>query len=298
MSRPILWVFLADLWWGISALFWRELDTVVSIDQLGWRVATGFSLLVLYWIVRRQHPAPEGISWRHVRYALGGGLFIFTNWAVFLWAIANEQAVDASLGYFLAPVISAGLAVAILGERLRPLQLIAVVIALVGIVWMFAIQGGVPWVALVLGFSFGFYGLLRKVGPWEAINGLTAEMGVVVPIALAILISRFAAGNDIAGDASLRTWILIILTGFITAVPLVLFARAARAAPLVVVGLMQYVVPIAQFIVGWWALGESVPLDRLIGFTIVWVALVLVVADELRSQRLQRPVDRLSPSLN
>lgn len=298
MSRPILWVFLADLWWGVSALFWRELDTVVPIDQLGWRVTTGFGLLVLFWILRRQNPAPEGVSGRHIRYAFGGGLFIFTNWAVFLWAIANEQAVDASLGYFLAPVISAGLAVAILGERLRPLQLVAVLIALVGIVWMFAIQGGVPWVALVLGFSFGFYGLLRKVGPWEAINGLTAEMGVVVPIALAILISRFAAGDDVAGDGSPRTWILIILTGFITAVPLVLFARAARAAPLVVVGLMQYVVPIAQFIVGWWALGESVPRDRLIGFAIVWVALVLVVADELRTQRLQRPVDGLQPSLN
>ncbi|NNC78932.1 MAG: EamA family transporter RarD [Acidimicrobiales bacterium] len=298
MRRPILWVFVADLWWGVSALFWRELDTVAPIDQLGWRVTTGFGLLALFWLLRRRHPLPGGLTKRHVLYAIGGAAFIFSNWAVFLWAIANEQAVDAALGYFLAPVIQVALAVGVLREVMRPAQKLAVIIATAGIVWMVTIQGGLPWVALVLAGSFGCYGLLRKMGPWDAVNGLTAEMGIVAPLTILLLVVRSGAGNEIAGDASLFTWALIVLTGFITAVPLILFAGAARAAPLVVVGLMQYVVPIAQFIVGWWILGESVPLNRLIGFAIVWAALVLVVFDELRNQRLQRPVDRVEPSFS
>ena len=167
--------------------------------------------------------------------------------------------------------------------------------ACVGLVWLFVRQGGVPWVALALGVSFGIYGLTRKLGPWEALDGLTAEMAIVAPIGLGLLVVRVADGVEVAGDGTLETWLLISVAGIATVVPLILFANAARKAPLVVVGLLQYVIPVAQFLVGWQVLGESVTLGRLVGFAFIWVALALVAFDQIASS--QRPVDRIQTGL-
>ena len=280
-QRAILWVVAADLWWGLSALYWRELASVAPIDQLGWRVSTGFVLMALYAGFRRRS-AFRNLTLRHLGYGLAGAVMIFTNWAVFLWALDNDQAVDAALGYFLAPLVAVALAVRVLGERLRPFQAIALGLATVGMVWLFTGQGRVPWVAVAPGLSFGFYGLVRKQGPWGPVDGLAVEMGCSAPITIGLLLWRWSAGEAVQGDGDLRTWGLIALTGVVTSVPLILFAAAARSAPLVVVGLMQYVIPIAQFLVGWLALGESVPQGRLLGFVWIWAALAFVVTDELR----------------
>ena len=294
MSRPILVVVVADLWWGLSAIFWNELDSVDPIDQLGWRIVLGLAGLAGVWTYRRRWPLGDFTA-RHLVYGGAAAACVFMNWTFFLWAVANEQALEAALGYFLMPIVSTVLAITVLGERPRLLQGVAMVLAAAGMIWMFVRQGGVPWVAVVLGLTFAVYGLVRKQGPWEALDGLTFEMTLAVPVGLTLLLVRFGTGEPVAGDASPTTWLLISLTGLVTVVPLVLFAYAARRAPLIVVGLLQYVVPITQFLVGWQILGESVSAGRLVGFAFIWAALVLVVADQIRSQR---PVDRLAPGLD
>lgn len=294
MSRPVLVVIVADLWWGLSAIYWNELDTVDPIDQLGWRVVLGLVMLGMIWGYRRRLPLRR-VTARHVAYGTAAGACVFVNWTFFLWAVANEQALEAALGYFLMPIISTVLAITVLGERPRRLQTSAVLVAAVGMIWMFVRQGGVPWVAVVLGSTFAAYGLLRKQGPWEAVEGLTFEMALAAPIGAVLLLVRSGAGESVAGDGSAVTLALISLTGVVTVVPLILFAYAARRAPLLVVGLLQYVVPITQFLVGWLVLDESVTTGRLLGFALIWAALVLVIADQIRSQR---PVDRLAPGLD
>ena len=294
MSRPVLVVIVADLWWGLSAIFWNELDTVDPIDQLGWRVVLGIATLGLVWGLRRRRPLRR-LSARHIGYGAAAGACVFLNWTFFLWAVANEQVLEAALGYFLMPIVSTVLAITILGERPRRLQAGAVIVAAVGMAWMFVRHGGVPWVAVVLGLTFAAYSLLRKQGPWEAVEGLTFEMTLAAPIGAVLLVARFGAGESVVGDGSATTLALVSLTGVVTVVPLALFAYAARRAPLLVVGLLQYVVPITQFLVGWRVLGESVTTGRLVGFGLIWAALVLVIADQVASQR---PVDRIAPGLD
>lgn len=280
MRRPSFLVILAYLWWGVSAIFWTELASVPAVHQLGWRITMGIAVLGLLWLIRRQFPF-RNLSRRHVLYGVAGSIMISTNWAVFLWALANERAVEASLGYFLMPLFSVALGVVVLGESLRNLQRIAIVLATIGIGWILIRQGGLPWVALILGVSFALYGLVRKQGPWGAIDGLTVEMGIVAPVAIASLIVASQQAEAVSGDGTLWTWFLILCTGVATVVPLVLFASAAREVSLTVVGLLAYLNPISQFLVGWLYLGESIGTDRLVGFLFTWAALMLVVLDEL-----------------
>lgn len=285
MQRPILLVLLADLWWGISALYWRELDSIAPADQLAWRILFGIVVLGAWWLFRGAWPFAD-MTTRKWRYGLAGTVCITLNWAVFLWAVSNDQAVEAALGYFLSPIVSVVLAVVLLGERLDRLQQAAVVLAAGGMVWLFALQGGVPWAALVLGVSFAIYGYVRKTGPWDAVDGLTMEMAAVVPVAAAFLVIRGAeSATSIGGDDRAITWVLLSFAGVATAVPLILFANAARKAPLAVVGLLQYIVPVAQFLVGWLVFAESVPAARFVGFGLVWAALGCVILNELGRQR-------------
>jgi len=288
--RATLLVCLAYCWWGCSALFWRELESVSSVDQLSFRVTTGFGYLSLIWLYWRRNPL-RSLTLAHVGYGLVATVCIGANWISFLWAVSNEKAVEASLGYFLMPLFAVALGVGLLGERLRRLQGVALVLALVGIVWTLVVVGSVPWIALSLGASFAVYGWARKQGPWQAVDGLTFETMLLTPFVLVMLGWRAAGDVNVVGEAANGSvWVgaMIALTGVVTIVPLLLFATAAKQVPLTVVGLLAYINPILQFVVGWQILGEDVSTGRLLGFAWIWAALVLVVLDELR---LKGPVD-------
>ncbi len=296
MQRPILLVLLADLWWGISALYWRELDSIDPVDQLAWRILLGVAVLGGWWASRRRWPF-RGMTRRKWVYGLLGTVCITMNWAVFLWAVSNDQAVGAALGYFLSPVLSVVIAVVALGERLDRLQQAAVALAAGGLVWLVVLQGGVPAVALALGVSFAIYGYVRKTGPWDAVDGLTMEMAAVAPFAAVFLLIRgIDTSVSVGGDDRAITWLLLSFAGLATAMPLILFANAARKAPLAVVGLLQYVVPVAQFLVGWLVFAESVPATRFVGFGLVWAALACVIVNELQQQRRIRATNRSAPA--
>lgn len=308
--RATAQVSFAYLWWGGSALFWNELSSVSPLDQLSFRVLTAFIYLAIaVWLVRNRRNAvgsalsnslprnPERTS-RHVLYGVGAALSISGNWALFLWAVSNGQAVEAALGYFLMPILSAGLGVGLLGERLRRLQVGALLLSTVGIVWTVVVIGRLPWVAILVGVTFAIYGLLRKQGPWDAVSGLTFETGLLAPFALVVIAIRSLSGEAVLGDGSALTILLLALTGVVTAIPLLAFASAARRVSLTVVGLLQYINPTLQFLVGWQLLGEQVSSARLAGFAWIWVALILIVVDELSANRgdLQGPVDGRTPT--
>ena len=285
--RATVLVCLAYTWWGCSAIFWRELGSVAPVDQLSFRVITGFSYLAVVWMVRRHNPI-VGLTKQHLTYGLAACALIAANWIVFLWAVDNGRAVEAALGYFLMPLFSVALGVGLLGERLRVLQKAALALAVVGIVWTLVVVGTVPWVALILGASFAVYGWARKQGPWNAVDGLTFETMLLVPFLLPLLLWRGAGDVAVTGDGSWATLLLIAATGLVTIVPFLLFASAARQVSLTVVGLLQYINPTLQFLVGWQVLGEPVSTSRLLGFAWIWAALGLVIVDELGSKR---PVD-------
>ena len=278
--RAVIFVILAYSWWGLSAIFWRALDTVAPLDQLGFRVGFGALYLLVWAAVRRTRPFSQLTS-RHIAFGALSAVLIATNWAVFLWAIDNDQAVEAALGYFLMPLMSVAIGVLALGERLSLNQRIALGLASVGLVWTFVVVGAVPWVALALGSSFAVYGWARKVGPWNSVDGLTFEMSLVGPIVVGLVLWRAGSGTDVVGDGEATTMLLIIATGLVTIVPLLLFASAARAVSLTAVGLLQYINPTLQFLVGWQLFGEEVSAARLLGFAWIWLALVFVVCGEL-----------------
>ncbi len=291
--KATLLVAAAYCWWGFSPVFWRELDSVAPLDQLSWRVALGLAYLAAVWIWRRSNPL-GGLTRRHVTYGTFAALMIAANWGAFLWAVDNDQTNEAALGYFLMPLLAVALGVWLLGERLRPLQTVALVFGAIGMLWTLTVVGSVPWVACVLGVSFSLYGFAKKQGPWEVVDGLTFEMLVIAPVFILFLSVRgLGESHTIDGDGSLATIALIALTGLVTVVPLLLFAAAAKKVSLTVVGLLQYLNPVLQFLVGWQLFGEDVSPGRLFGFAWIWAALACVAADEVRSKR---PVDGSEPS--
>lgn len=290
--RATLLVAAAYVWWGLSPVFWRQLDSVEPLDQISWRVSLGLAYLLLVASWRRSNPL-RFLTRQHIGYGIFAAIAIASNWAGFLWAVDNDQTVEAALGYFLMPLFSVALGVGLLGERLRSLQTSALLFATIGMCWTVYVVGSVPWVALVLGVSFAGYGWARKRGPWDSIDGLTFELLLIAPIFVVVLMVRTAGDHNVSGDGSVVTWILIACTGLVTIVPLLLFASAARRVSLTVVGLFQYINPVLQFLIGWQLFGEDVGASRLVGFAFIWIALVLVVADEFRSKG---PIDGLEAS--
>ena len=218
------------------------------------------------------------------------GLLIYVNWQVFLIGILTGHVIEGSLGYFINPIVTVLLGVLVLHERLRPAQWAAIAIAVVAVVVIIVAHGTFPWIALTLAASFGAYGLVKKqIGPKvDAISGLTLESLWLTPIALVQLIVVANTTGLVFGTQGAGHTVLVTLAGVITAVPLLLFAAGARRAPLVVIGLLQFVAPIMQFLTGWWMLGEPMPLERWIGFGLVWVALIVLMVDSIASARGSR----------
>jgi chloramphenicol-sensitive protein RarD len=220
---------------------------------------------------------------------VGAAVLLATNWGVFLWAVTNDHVVEASLGYFINPLVSVALGVIVLRERLRPAQWAAVAIAGIGVLGMALRVGAVPWISLTLAFSFGVYGLLKK-NPAAAppLVGLFGEVAVLV---LPALVLAAASGTGMPGVAlTAPVWGFLVLTGVITVVPLVLFGAAAQRIALSTVGLLQYIAPSLQLVVGITVLGEHMTTDRLIGFVLVWIALALSTLDSMRRGRGPTPV--------
>ncbi|MET1053430.1 MAG: EamA family transporter RarD [Mycetocola sp.] len=215
------------------------------------------------------------------------GVLIFVNWQTYVYGVLSGQVVEAALGYFINPIVTVFLGVFFLRERLRLFQWISVSLSIVAVIVLAIGAHGVPWIALILAFSFGFYGYIKKrVGPRvDAVAGLTLETLWLLPVAAVQLVIVALTTGLTIGTVSVWHTVLLIGTGVVTAVPLLFFAAASRRLPLVWMGFIQFFAPVIQFIVGVVILHEEMPLERWIGFGLVWVALVILTADMAVSAR-------------
>lgn len=282
---------LAYVLWGLFPLYWGFLEPATPTEVLAVRVVFSLaSLLILVTVVGQ---------WANVRAVLAdsrrrailavAAVVVSVNWGVFIWAVANEHVVDASLGYFINPLVSVALGVAILRERLRGLQWLAVAIASVGVLYATVSLGRPPWIALVLASSFGFYGLAKKLAGVDAIASLTVELLVIFGFAVAYL-ALLGTRDELAfGSYGWAHTLLMIGAGPVTAAPLLFFGFAAHRVPLSVLGPLQYVAPSLQLVIGVWVFGEVMTGERWLAFAVVWVALVVFTADALRHSRQGQP---------
>lgn len=289
-----LYAFTAYLLWGFLPLYFLLLAPTGPFELVAWRILLSlifcaFLLTVLRgWrrllaVVRR----PRLLLWTGV-----AGALIYVNWQVYILATLSGHVIEASLGYFMNPIVTVVLGVVVLRERLRVVQWIAVGIAVAAVAVIVVGYGDFPWIALTLAFTFGIYGLVKKrLGPSvDAVSGLTLESAWLVPVATVILIVVGSTSGLTMGAAGPWHAVLLSLAGVITAVPLLLFAAGARRIPLTVVGLLQFIAPILQFIIGAWLLGEPMPLERWIGFALVWLALIGLSVDSVLFARRARGV--------
>ncbi len=209
------------------------------------------------------------------------------NWGTYIYGVNSEQVVETSLGYFVNPLVTVLLGVVVLGERLRPAQWAAVGVAAVAVVVLAAGYGRPPWIALTLAFSFGSYGLLKKKADVGAVEGLAVETAVLFLPALALLVVLEVSGEGSLGGQGVAHPLLMAGSGVVTAIPLLCFGAAATRVPLTTLGLLQYLAPTMQFLLGVVLFDEAMPAERLVGFSLVWVALAIFTTDTVANARRQ-----------
>lgn len=277
----------AFLLWGIFPLYWKLLAGVPALEVVAHRTSWGFATVAL-WVTWRGRWAVARAAAARARTLLAlvaAAVLIGFNWLLFIWAVAHEHVVEASLGYYVNPLLSVVLGVLVLGERLSRAQLVALALAGTGVTVLTLGYGRFPWIALSLALSFALYGLVRKTVAADAVTGLLWETGILAPAALAWLLFLGARGQGSFARAPVLTSALLALAGPVTVVPLVLFAKGARALPLSTVGLFQYLAPSLQFLLAVAVFREPFTRAHLVTFACIWSALALLSADLRRRLR-------------
>lgn len=298
MSSGILYGLSAYVLWGLFPLFFKQLQAATALEVVLHRMVWSlvFVLIVLAVLRRfawlgdvRRSPALLG------KFAVSA-LLLAANWLSYIWAVNNGHVLDASLGYFILPLINVALGFAFLHERPRKAQWAAFALAASGVLWMAVQSGHVPWLALLIAMTFGFYGLMRKTATLGALEGMSLETMLLAPLALVALLwgglGMGAAGPSSAAGAlgpwpahDAHTWLFFVLSGPVTAIPLLLFAAGARRVPLSTMGFLQYITPSILALMGVFLYGETFAGPRAVGFVLIWVALALYTAEGLWAGR-------------
>ncbi|NBR76597.1 MAG: EamA family transporter RarD [Actinobacteria bacterium] len=283
-SRGTLSGMSAYLLWGVLTAYWKLLDDFGAFELIGWRVVTAVVLLLALVAVQGKVRAVMGALRNPamlLRVSLAAVLLAI-NWTLYVWAVVNEHVIETALGYFIAPLLTSLLGVAVLREPLRMLQKVAIGFAAASVAVMTLAYGRPPLIALAIAASWGFYGLLKKQVSLGPVESLTAETIVLSVPAMALVAWSFTLDSGIAATASATEWVLVLLTGLITAVPLLLFAHSALRLPLTMIGPLQYIVPVINFLLGWLAYNEDLQPSRVVGFVLVWIGLGLTLVDTTR----------------
>lgn len=280
----------AYLLWGLFPLYFPLLEPAGGVEIVAHRIVWSLVFIALLLSVLRGWPqVRRALADRRTLGVLAGAAVLITgNWLTFVIAVNSDHVVDTSLGYFINPLVSVLLGVVVLGERLRGLQWAAVVTAAVAVLVLTVDSGRAPWIALLLAGTFGAYGLLKKLVRVEAAPGLFVETLLLVVPALVVLVVLQVRGASSLGEAGAGHVLLLATSGIATAVPLLLFAASTRRIPLSTVGLLQYVTPLMHLAIGVFVNGEPMPPARVVGFAVVWAALVLFTVDSLRAGRAAR----------
>ncbi|HEY5224374.1 MAG TPA: EamA family transporter RarD [Microbacteriaceae bacterium] len=288
----LIYAITAYCLWGVLPIYFIALQPTGAFEIVAWRVLFSLVFCAIIIVVTRAW-RPLLVIMRRPRIVLimgAAGALIYINWQTYVYGVEAGRVVEAALGYFINPIVTVFLGVIVLREKLRITQWIAVAISIVAVGVLTVGYGSLPWIALVLAFSFGLYGLVKKqVGKdVDAVSGLTLETAWLTPVAVIQLIVVGATTGITLGTVSTWHTVLLVSAGVITAVPLLLFAAAARRLPLIYLGFIQYFAPFIQFLVGVFLLHEAMPPERWFGFGLVWVALVVLSVDMVVAVRRQR----------
>jgi chloramphenicol-sensitive protein RarD len=293
--RGVLYAVAAYGMWGLFPLYWVLLDPAAAVEILAHRISwTLVVVLVIVWLRGRRGRGRHELyavlhDSRRLSLLLVAAAFITVNWGTFIWAVGDGHVVETSLGYFINPLVTVLAGVLVLGERLRPPQWAAVGLGACAVVVLTVGYGRPPWIALVLAFSFGTYGLIRKFASTGPVEALTVETTVLLLPALGYLVALEAAGRGTFFDHGAGHAALLAAGGAVTAVPLLAFGAAAIRVPLSLLGLLHYLTPMLQFACGVLVFGEHMPPARWLGFALVWLALALLTWDGLRRVALPAP---------
>lgn len=283
MNPGIIYATLAYGLWGVFPLYFRALHGVspfeVLMQRMVWALLVVASILLVrrrwHWL-REVWAAPRVLG----RFAISAAL-IALNWFVYIWAVKNGHVLDASLGYFITPLVNVFLGRIVLGERPRPAQWTAIAIAAAGVAWLGWQTGHPPWIGLVLAASFGSYGLAKKTAPLGALEGLAIETTLLFPFAAGALWWLSSQGESAFTRGDLQLQLLLVASGPLTALPLLLFAAGARRIPMTTLGLLQYISPTLQLLLAVWVFHEPFGGPSLIGYALIWSALALYASESL-----------------
>lgn len=291
LGKGFIFAFLSYCLWGILPLFWHLLDKVDSLHILAFRILLSLLLVAVILVVQKN------FVWvsvfrdpKKAMLLIPTAIILCCNWGLYIWAVNKGHTLDASLGYYINPLISILLGLIFFRERLNPLQWVAVAIALAGVLILTILSGTLPWISLSLALTFGFYGLLKKKISLSALESLGAETLASAPVGLILLlfgfgntlnshIPVFTAWHGLAylGELPWQTWILLLLAGIVTATPLYLFARGAKLLPLSALGFTQFISPTIQFVLGLFVFKEAFPKHHFAAFAIIWVAVIIYI---------------------
>ena len=271
---------------GVFPIYLKALAAVPAFQITAHRVVWSFFLLVVIVLVRREVGQwLAAVTRRMLLVYLAAGVLLAVNWLTFVWAVVNGYVVEASLGYFINPLVSVVLGLVFLKERLRAWQWAPVGLAAAGVLWLTVNLGVPPWIALVLATSFGLYGLMKKIAALGSLFGLTLETGLIFLPALGFLLLQEGAGQGAFGHADGLANLLLALTGAVTVAPLLLFSAGVRLIPLSTMGMLQYISPSLQFLSGILLFGKSFGLARGVGFGLVWLALIAFSVENYLNRR-------------
>lgn len=293
-TRGLQAAVFAYVLWGLLTIYWKQLSGLDAVELIGWRVASASVFMaIVVSATGRWEPVRTAMRTRSVVTRIGlASLLLTINWTTYVWAVVNDRVIETALGYFLAPLGTMALGVFVLGERLTPLKQASIAFAIAAVAVLTISYGRMPWVALLLAATWSWYGLTKRRVPLDPIASLSSELFILVVPAFALVLSGFVRQHGIPSQATTSDWPLMIGTGAITAIPLLLFAFAAKRVPFTILGPANYLVPLINFLLGWLAFDEALPASRVAGFVLVWVALMLVTSDMLaeRSPRSGRAV--------
>jgi chloramphenicol-sensitive protein RarD len=290
MNKGYLAAFVAFIIWGLSPIYWKLVASVPVLEILGLRLIWAIPFLLIVLLIRNDFSALKKFwhsPWKYKAYLLSPFL-LATNWLIWIWSVNNGYVVDASLGYFINPLINVAMGVLFLNEHLRRVQWASLSLALAGVLYLTFNYGQFPWIAFVLAGTFALYGFIRKTAALGPFNGLTIEVSVLLIPTFFLFVYLNRTTTLSLPDLSLEMHALLSITGLMTVIPLTVFVYGARKIPYSTLGFIQYIAPTLQFLLGVFVYNEAFNLDKLIGFSFIWLALILYSLENLNFIRRNR----------
>ncbi|HEX3007976.1 MAG TPA: EamA family transporter RarD [Bacteroidales bacterium] len=290
MNKGIWYAVGAYGLWGLFPLYWKLLHHIPAIQLIGHRIVWSFVSLVVILVIINQFRKfkNSAISFSLIRIYSLAAILVGINWLTYVWAVNTDHVVETSLGYFINPLISVLIGVIFFREKLRLWQWIPIGIAAIGVLYLTFAFGALPWIALTLAFSFAFYGMVKKIAPLSSLHGLTLETVILFIPAALYLVYCEKAGEGALFHQGAGIDLLLIGAGLVTTIPLLMFAAAAKRIPLSIIGVLQYIAPTIQFLIGILVYHEAFTIKQFVGYCFVWVALLIFATDSFYAYRKVR----------